>query len=610
MKMPRVVIRFVTLAAFFLATLIPATIAAPTPAQAGLDACVALATDFGLSDVAKAASFVADHGQCLGDLTNPSFLAVVAAVVIIEASTGAYNNGNSCEAALGGVAGKPIAAALAALASALGLPDSVKNELTSYASEEGAKGLITFMNSTPGLNVISNNWSCACAVRYSGIAETLAKIVEDTLSCTGGILESGTDAVGNFFYSWGELVQGTGLTPGIQEEQESTVTIYPCEGGWVPGQQYQQGGPHYLSSCWCPEPSTQVSNSDGTKFACRCPSGLGYKNGQCKACPSNAIPGNDGTCTPCAAGQKASPNGKTCVAACASGSIMIGTACLQCSANTYASTAYGTSVGSCKKCSVGETSAAGSSSCFSKCKESEGWDTATSSCKPQCKPGSGWAIQGEFGSCSTCGENTYSLNGICTACPAGSVSKAGAASCTSLCSRAWDFWDAPTKTCKAKCPAGMSWSETATSGGGATSQKCTPCPQGTEYIASSNQCSSCPGAMTWGKNSAGVGQCMCPEGTNRQGANCVSNAPISTPKPNGNLDVTVPTEIETPPQPCKMGWHWSAAKKKCLPGLRMSTPTPQRSAPDPADPGIRSGGSGTSYDPNSYRTAPPSTGKP
>ena len=168
MKLPRVVIRFVTLAAFFLATLIPATIAAPTPARAGLDACIALATDFGLSDVAKAASFVADHGQCLGDLTNPSFLAVVAAVVIVEASTGAYHNGDSCNAALGSVAGKPIAAALAALASALGLPDSVKDELTSYASAEGATGLIEFMNATPGLNVISNNWSCACAVRYSG----------------------------------------------------------------------------------------------------------------------------------------------------------------------------------------------------------------------------------------------------------------------------------------------------------------------------------------------------------------------------------------------------------------------------------------------------------
>lgn len=213
MKTPRAITRVLAVAALFLATLIPASVTAPTPARAGLDACVALATDFGLSDVKKAANFVVDHGECLGDLTNPSFLAVVAAVIMIEATTSAYSDGNSCNAALGGIAGKPIAAALSALASALGLPDSVNAELASFASDQGAQGLIQFMNATPGLNVISNNWSCACAVRYSGVAETLAKIVKDTLECTGGILESGTDAIGNFFEGWGELVHGTGLTP-------------------------------------------------------------------------------------------------------------------------------------------------------------------------------------------------------------------------------------------------------------------------------------------------------------------------------------------------------------------------------------------------------------
>lgn len=611
MQFPRAIIRLVTLAAFFLATLIPASITAPAPAYAGLDACVALATDFGLEDVKKAAEFVADHGQCLGDLTSPSFLAVVAAVIMIEATTGAYNNGSSCEAALGGIAGKPIAAALAALASALGLPDSVKDELTSFASDQGAQGLIQFMNATPGLNVISNNWGCACAVRYSGIAEKLAKIVEDTLSCTGGILESGTDAVGNFFEGWGELVQGTGLKPGIQEEQENTVYIYPCGGGWVPGTQYQQGGPYYLDSCWCPEPSKQVSSYDGSKFACRCPNGQGFKDGKCSACSSTAVTGSDGSCKPCAAGQVAKSDGLTCVAACPTGSISVGGSCIQCTPNTYANTKYGTSAGSCTPCPPGEKSDAGASSCSPICAESEGWDTATASCKPICKPGSGWAIHGEFGNCSKCPENSYSLNGVCTTCPKGSVSQAGSASCTPLCDKAWDYWDDTTKTCKPSCGEGKHWSATGKSASGMSGQSCTPCAQGTEYVHSTNSCTACPKNMSWRKNDAGVGQCVCPEGSNRQGGVCVPNGPISTPKPNGdNLDVKVPTEIDTPPKPCKMGWHWSTVSKKCVPGLRSPSTTPQRSTPDPTDQGGRTSGGSTAPAPYIEPRSTPYTGKP
>jgi hypothetical protein len=173
MKMLHAIFRHFTAYVLILAIAVPASFFAPTPAKAGVDACIALATDFGLEDVTKAASFAANHGQCLGDLTNPSFLAVVAAVLLIEQSTGAFSDLNSCSAALGSVAGKPIAAAVAALGSALGLPASAIAELQKFASDEGAAGLVQFMNSTPGLNVISNNWNCACAVRYSGIAEKI-----------------------------------------------------------------------------------------------------------------------------------------------------------------------------------------------------------------------------------------------------------------------------------------------------------------------------------------------------------------------------------------------------------------------------------------------------
>ncbi len=511
---------------------------APRPARAGFDDCAKLVTLVEPKDLENAYEFMRDYGHCLADLQRPDFLAVLAGVVLIEQLAKGFQDDAGCQKALGDVAAKPIALALAELAAVLGLPDSARDELIAFASDQGAQNFVAFMKSTPGLDIIANNWSCACGVRYSGIAEKIKEIIEAVLGCTGGVLESGLDAVGEFY----DDLFGREKTGAMHVEGQTPF----CAPGWQKGWAAYSGQtktwvPTNKPSCPCPPPSKQVKHAATDLFACVCPGQNAYKGAKgggpsatavCEPCQgSNAYVEMDGQCATCSPGQKVGTSplaGKPgCVPACQPGHLLKNGQCAPCPAGSYSFTQPNTSLGECKLCPEGMTSAAGANQCSSKCPE-------------------------------------------------------------------WGYWDYQAKACRPFCPPGKLWQKPKSKG----MLFCQDCPEGQEYRFADNSCVACPKGMSWGKDAQGTGVCRCPEGMQRYGDSCLPaeagkpKSPAALPEPNLKA-------VQEPPQPCPMGWSYSAARGKCVPGLKSVEPPGRGSTPAPGQSPRGSDGGA------SPRTVPP-----
>lgn len=519
----------------------------PLPARASLSDCAKLVTLVEPKDLENAYEFMRDYGHCLADLQRPDFLAVLGGVVLIEQLAKAFQDDAGCQKALGDVAAKPIALALAELAAVLGLPDSIRDELIAYASAQGAQNFVEFMKSTPGLDIIANNWSCACGVRYSGVAEKIQEIVAAIAGCAGGLLESGLDAIGEFY----DDLFGQEKTGAMHVEDPTPFCAPGWQKGWsVYDAQTKSWVPtNNKPSCACPPPSKQVKHPATNLFACVCAGGKAYKGAkgggasataQCAPCQgANAYVEQDGQCASCGAGQKVGTvhlsKKSGCVPACQPGHILKNGQCIPCPAGSYSFTQPNTSLGECKPCPEGMTSSAGANRCVTQCPE-------------------------------------------------------------------WALWDVQAKRCQPVCPPGKQWQKPKSKG----LLFCQDCPAGTEYRFADNSCAACPPGMSWVKEADGTGVCRCGDGFVRHGNTCIP-ADAAKQMPAGSLPGPALKDVSEQPQPCPMGWSFSKARGKCVPGLKAAEP-PGRSAPagGPSPRGTESGGGPRSVPPPA--TAP--AGKP
>ena len=320
-----------------------------------------------------------------------------------------------------------------------------------------------------------------------------------------------------------------------------------CDAGWAwngtecqpcPAGEYSEGENSLCHKCAIGYYSTQegsasctrcpvgsTTQEEGSTSALQCNiCGIGYSwsasEGKCVTECKNGMFWNGSTCELCPAGtytRGLENNGA------------IPTSCQPCSAGTYSAIEGATW---CSYCPSHSTSVEGATD-ISFCTCEDGYyntDKVTVNCVPHCQAGQRWTGT----ECVDCAAGTYSSSSgatECYRCFYGSISEAGATSCTS-CPEGFSTSALGSDTCDI-CAAGYEGDGTTcticsagTYSNALTNRTCMPCAIGT-YISTDggSSCTACPtGYTTETTGSSDVEACrICSEGYIMKNGKCVAN---------------------------------------------------------------------------------------
>lgn len=533
---------------------------ASRPAQAGIKDCVdAIST---AKDIGEKAALVA---ACAGHATGDPVLAVVATVMIALAIHGDVKGSDDCEAKINGLAGALIGEAL----QAAGINSDEINKLVS--------GELS-LSDIPALQGLIG---CACAI--AGAKDDAAKLVKQEIQnlkacaavftevaeAAGDAIESGLDGVAEglgLVHDYptadkccvlgGSLSQDghVYMTLSCASKLPSAHADQPvCKTGWLNGKystsdykthQKATNGQMCSASgpCYCPQGTTVETKGDQVR--CKCPNNQSYQNGQCKACPANAVLLDDGyTCQVCDVTQKPDMSKHACVPRCVTGQIWDYNAgkCTSCKAGTYAVlTGSNSSAGICKACDIGKTSKPGQSS--------------ASACYRICDNKSAYV------------ETTKK----CVACPVHSELQSSGGAYAEYCECNTGYKNTSNVKCEALCKPGEAWvnQQTVTD----------PISKLPKSVAIEGHCESCAsGIWDFAKNTCDLNitkpdtkKLVCKPGDIWVGQKTVTDPISKIPKS---------VKIEGQCEPCASG-IWNFAKNECSKTLRK---------PDAERPGGDSG---------------------
>ena len=175
----------------------------------------AIASGQALTDMKNTARFAVNHPSCLAGIVSQDYVMIGLGGGLSGAKEAgllaklSITDETQCSQAIDTTVQKAVAAFLAPIAKAMGLPQMVLEQIQSIAAGEVSAGL----REIPGLGEVFERWDCGCAIAYSGLAAD--RLIEEVKGQYQSIAACGNLIMGAVTAFWHGIQAGSAEIAGL-----------------------------------------------------------------------------------------------------------------------------------------------------------------------------------------------------------------------------------------------------------------------------------------------------------------------------------------------------------------------------------------------------------